>query len=236
MKKVLLVCVFSLVGLACATTQSKSVESNITRQNVQESSTPPAENTAKDLFDKLKEANKKPTPPANPNPVDETAYIITELVRKKIKKTTLDQQPKEIVEYIERNGLTEKSFGSSHKEIKTYFEDRDINYDGIVERVIFAILHGDEAIPNFYVFSSENGKWNNCIFEAELGFPDGTPFKLELLAQPNQSKFDLIKVSDIYGDKEVMKDIVYYQMKDGKYEMFECRKVEGENEKTVACQ
>lgn len=215
MNNILLLCLLVLFSLACATTKSKNVEPTILLQNVTE--TP------------------SPTTTPTPIPINDADYVVTKLVPDNIKETTLDRQPKEIIEFILQGETAKKKFGSSLKEIKVRVEDRDINYDGIDERIMFANVYRNESTPKFYVFSSENRKWSNCIFEAELGFPDGTPFELEFLAKPNKSDFDLIKISDIYGDKEVMKDIIYFQMQNGKYEGFECHKVEGAIKKVISC-
>ncbi len=211
MNKILLVCLLGLSGAACTATNSKNVESTILSQNI------PVESSSV------------------PSSLNDNDYIVSELKQKEMKKSALNRQPKEIIEYILQGETAEKRFGNPLGRINVRVEDRDLSYDGNLERIIFANVYGDESTPLFYVFSSKNGKWSDCIFEAELGFPDGTPFQVELLAKSNKSDFDLIKISDIYGDKEVMKDVVYYQMKKIKYEMIECRKVEGSSEKTIPC-
>lgn len=235
MNNILLTCVFALVSLGCATTQSKNAELNAARQNTQESPTPPAANNDKNLLDELREANKRPTLPANPNPVNEATYIVNKLDQNKIKMTTLDRQPQEIIEHILQGQSSEERFERSLKEIKVQVEEHDLNHDGEPERILIARLFSNQSVPVFYIFASENQKWSNSLLEIDLGFPDSDPSEVEILTKSDKNGFDLIKVSEVYGDKEVMKDVVYYQMKNGKYEVFECRKVEGVKEKTIPC-
>lgn len=215
MYSIILLCLFALLSLACAATKSKNVEQNALSQNVINKSSP------------------KTTP--TPMSINDADYIATELAPDKIKKTTLDNQPQEIIEYILQGERAEKKFGSSLKEIKIQVEDHDIDYDGTNERILVAKFYGNESIPVLYIFKSENGKWNSCIFEIDLGDPNENPFKVEFLRMTNKSDFSLIKTSEEYGDKEIMKDITYYRMQNGKYERFECHKVEGAVEKTVLC-
>lgn len=214
MNYILLLCLLVLLSLACATTKSKNIETTILSQNVTEQPSP------------------KPTMPMTINDID---YVVTEFVSDKIKETTLERQPQEIIKYILQGELSEKKFGRSLKEIKVRVEDRDLNYDGIGERIMIAKFYGDKSVPVLYIFKSDNEKWNHCIFEIDLGYPDSNPFKVDFLKGSDKSNFDLIKVSDVYGDKEVLKDVTYYQMQNGKYERVECHKVEGSTEKVIPC-
>lgn len=244
MNKVLIACLLATFLWSCAATQSKSVELNAVSPDGREKPTPTAEKAmanSDDLFNKMKEKTKTPTPTPNPNaPVSDADYNAVKLVQSKMEKTTLARQPREIAEHIlaANNETSEKPFGRSLDKINVRVKDYDLDHDGIAERVMIARLYSDESVPVLYVFKSENGKWSRFIFEMELGTPDSeSNQEVEFLEKKDKSGFDLIKIIDEYGDEgKPMKDVLYFQMQNGKYERIECRKIEGAaTEKTTPC-
>lgn len=235
MKKVLLAFVIASFCWSCAASQSKNIEPN-SRSNVTDETPSPTEiPDTKEIVNKMEENQKTPNVSIN-----EADFTAVKLVQNKMEKMTLAKQPQEIVKQIldVNNETSEKPFGRTLDKINLQVEDYDLDHDGIAERVIIARLFSDESPPVIYIFKSENGKWNRPIFEADLGEPDSnTHQEVEFLVNKDKSGFDVIKLVDEFGSVEIpQKTILYFQMKDGKYERIECRNVEGKTgEKISEC-
>lgn len=224
---------FALLNLACAATQSQSVVSNVLPQNSQEKSAPTPPSIG-DMLTPIREPTKLPIAIGIPTPINDADYIISKLTRNKMKKATLNRQPQEIIESVLEYELSLSDNRRSPDKVKISVEERDLNQDGVPERILASRLYTDEEVPSLRIFRFENEKWNCCIFMTE-GSPDNELSEIEFLSKPNKSDFDLIKLIDVYGDREVIKNIFYYQMQNGKYELVECHKLEGKIEKVVAC-
>ncbi len=211
MDKILLLCSLVLFSLACAVSRSETKVPIIHRQD----------------------AAEKPSP--TPLPVNEADYVVTSLEQDKMKETTLDGQPREIIENILKNESSEKDEWRLPKKIKAKVEDRDINNDKIPERIIIARLYSEKGIPVIYIFGREKEKWNS-LFELYLGSPGyDADIELEFLSKSDKGKFAIIKATEILGGKQIMKDVTYYTMQGDEYKRFECRRIEGVIEKLVPC-
>lgn len=232
MNNIMLVFIFAVFGLACATTQSENVEPTTSQDSTQKPTPTPASMMNAIL------PKSEPTPMRTPTgiqtPINDADYTVTKLDQNKMKQTTLNRQPQEIIEAVFQNESSDRDNRRMPEKIKIKVLERDLNRDGVPERIVLSRLYSDEGVPSLCIFRFENEKWNQCIFMTE-GSPDDDLSEIEFLSKPDKGEFDLIRLTDAYGDKEVIKDIFYYQMQNGKYELIECRKIEGKTEKVISC-
>jgi hypothetical protein len=233
MKSVLLCLLLMILISGCTATQSKNVE------NVVVKPTPPSSNSYEEAIKSLIPPTPLPTPAATPDgiqsPIKDLDYTVVKFDKSKMKKTTLDTQPIEIVRgtvfsaFDETKESDPKSYWETMKLVKrTKIKvlNRDFNYDGIDERIILSRGETGEEVESFDVFKLVDGKWDS-IFSLE-GDPDYPQIMdIEFLVNPNKTGSDLIKEIFKDGDeKEVFGQINYYQMLNGeKYERVECREL-----------
>ncbi len=238
MKNILFVCLFTSLCLACTATQSQTLESS-NMAPPKKSATPaqetlkPSRPSMREIFEAAREPKEpSPTPMGIPTPIKDSDYIVSELSEKKLKRITLDRQPQEIIKYVLDSYHQESQdiYGTPLRKINTGVEDRDLNHDGVAERIVLAELFGDDEFPVLYVFKFDNKKWNGLV-NVELGFPNGgLDDKVSFLSKPDRSDFDLMKVFSRNSDY-----MNYYQMQNGEYKLVECHKIEEKVEKVISC-
>jgi hypothetical protein len=223
MNRILLYIFVVVIISGCAVTESKNVE------NVAVTPTPPPSNSFKEMIKILIPPTPLPTPVSTPDgiqsPIKDLDYTIVKFDKGKMKKTTLDTQPIEIIrgtvfsafdETEESDPKTYRETMKLVKKTKIRVLDRDFNHDGIDERIVLS----HSGVDSFDVFRVVDGKWK-YIFGL-YGDPDYPELKdVEFLVNPNKTGFDLIKeISESYGQ------INYYQMLNGeKYERVECQEL-----------
>jgi hypothetical protein len=175
------------------------------------------------------------TPVGVETPINDSDYIITEFDSDKIELTTFASQPSEILESIWSVTPADKKNWDKVRRFKVKVEERDMNHDGISERIIASRISSTEGPLSFHIFSFDKDKRANLIFRWDEGPGDFLP-KIEFLTKPNKTDFDLIKVTYEYGgDRETMKDIFYHRMQNAGYQEVECLEVENNIKKVVPC-
>jgi hypothetical protein len=242
MRGILLYFLVIFIISGCATTESKNVEISDVKP------TPLSSNATSNLA-----PTPFPTPLSTPSatpdgiqsPIKDLDYTIVKFDKSKMKTTTLDTQPLEILNKTVLYGIikTQKDFPDIFKDEMTKAKkivikiiERDFNHDGIDERVILSRGETGEEVESFDVFRMVNGKWDS-IFGLS-GNPDYPKImELEFLVNPNKTGFDLIK--EIFKDpdsKEVLGQILYYQMlKEGNYEKVECQELPEDGGNVIPC-
>lgn len=211
MKIVLLVWILALSGLACVKAQSDSQNSNLP--------TPLAKTIPTPVI--------SPTP--NPNLSKETLLKLanrtaTKLDFDKMVKTNLGSQPQTIIKmfaFWEYDSGLPKELMEYAKRTEVYIAERDLNFDGVAEKIIFNPLTNskNKQSPPIAVFRLEGKKWKVLFGQsADISADDNSTKKnsatIELLSSGIVGDFDVIKVTEktlTNKPKEVRKSITYFQ-------------------------
>lgn len=161
----------------------------------------------------------------------ETEQIKDEKIKRK--KTNLSTQPREIQLAVGAHNL----FGDVNnaedmkyiRYIKIDVESRDLNHDGIAERIVIVTEDQEaginEDLQPVYVFAKEKGKWKYLNENAEI-MREG----LKFAAANRKGEFDDIEfkwgasVTDEQGKRQVIDFISVNRYENGAYREAECRR------------
>lgn len=151
----------------------------------------------------------------------------------KRKKTNLSTQPREIqlpvADYALLGDSNDPEDMKYIRYIKIDVETRDLNHDGVAERVIIVTENQEgginEDLQRVFVFGKEKGKWKYLNENAEI-MREG----LKFAAANRKGEFDDIEfkwgasVTDEQGKRQVIDFISVNRYENGAYREVECRK------------
>ena len=133
---------------------------------------------------------------------------------------SLQTQPKEIVERV--LGDDYRLAPDRAKETIVGIENRDLNNDGVAEKVLFEMTNGENSrtATAAYLFILEKEKWASLNPKYLYDNLDNT----EYLSSGKSGEFDVIKVDDeIRGkDDTLVEGIMYIRVKNRRYSLYEC--------------
>lgn len=223
------------LAAGCNRTHSQSINSNSPPGNV-------VNQTA--VNKSLTLETPKPTPVIERQPVNEADYTVAKFDYAKMRATTLDTQPLDIIKKV---GPFDPEFSkqlnpdvSIEEELKKFSKYKiktaefDFNHDGTAERIILSHGEIDGEIESLNVFIRKDEQWDS-IFSIE-GNPDEPKVpRIEILTSANRNNFDLIKLVAESGAGDDSRDIRYYKMLNGHYEAVDCYFVDGVTKESDPC-
>lgn len=156
----------------------------------------------------------------------------------------LEEQPSEIVAFLLKDIGTQdnlKSPATWAKKLKIIAGDRDLNHDGVADKLIVALTDSegrDRSTKTLHIFSFEKGKWNWLSEDLLIDDIKGTTF----IPTGKKNEFDIMKyTSDLYSEEEGKWDQLigkyesYDRVENGKYKTFKCLEITKKGKKEVPC-
>ena len=156
----------------------------------------------------------------------------------KMAKMKLSQPPRDIQIFFSEYNNNQIDFPLYSPKwtelISIGFEERDLNHDGAMERIIVEMTNrtGQETTPVIHFFGLEKGKWNDFCYGLEL--KDSKI--IEFVRAKKSGEFDTIRYKNEFFDNKnkPFEFIEDYRIKKARCDL-ECREIRGGNEKVVSC-
>lgn len=227
-----IICVSILVSVSCnAQTQINNAQVN----NINENKT-------------TNEPVVQPTPKyVVPPPTEEEIASLLETVNKNLetngKATFLAQQPSEIVAFLLNEIGTrddEKSPTTWANKLKIIEAERDLNHDGIAEKLIVALTYSDgtdRGTKMLHIFSHQKEKWSWLTEGLFIDDIKGVSF----IPTEKKNEFDIMKYSPtLYTTGKRQSDLIgkyenYKRVVNGKYRPYKCLEITKKGKKEVSC-
>jgi hypothetical protein len=151
----------------------------------------------------------------------------TKLELSQMKKMMLNQQPETIIRMLfffddsnfenDNTATRQKKMAEFSKRKEIYLLERDLNYDGINERLIYD--HGkDFTSSTLLIFKLEGKTWKHLFLQngdivADKNKISRSPIDVELLSSGLKDDFDILKMTEITPAAEearINKSVNYY--------------------------
>jgi hypothetical protein len=157
----------------------------------------------------------------------------TRLELSQMKKMKLDQQPTTIAKTLfnyEGDTFSQKKLAAYAKKTEIYVSERDLNQDGVAERIVY---DAQVESPGVYVFKIDGKKWKFLFANSgdittdartyfETNSTGGLPLIFEFLSSGVSGDFDILKTTtsmvNNYEGTELSREVEYFLfVKDGGY-------------------